>query len=146
MLFTILFSSSGYSEDVLPVKYKIDKQAMSTPMTNLEEIFFNSSYYSRPINVTFDGEQLHMYYDNNVTFIKKQVIEVESNADFDEDEKIINRRFYTFNDNKSDTLMFLIDSEINYVQVVLPAKNSKGEKIGYTSYKKYMNIEELAMN
>lgn len=145
ILFTILFAFEGYSQDIFPVKYRIEKQAMSTPMSILEEVFFNSSYYTKPINVNFDGKQLHMYYDNNATFIKKQVAEVESNADFDEDNEIIKRRYFTFNDNTSDTLMFVIDYEINYVQVILPTKNSKGENIGYTSYKNFMEIEKLAM-
>lgn len=146
ILFAIVFAFKGYSQDIFPIDYKIEKQAMSTPMTNLEEIFFNSSYHTRPINIKFDGSILNMHYDNGVTFINKQVVEVESNANFDEDEETIKRRFFTFNDNTTDTLIFVVDYEVNYVQIILPTQNSKGEKIGYTSYKKYVKKEELAMN
>lgn len=145
ILFAILFSFKSYSQDIFPVKYRVEKQAMSTPMSNIEEVFFNNPYYTRPINVKFDGKQLHLFYDNGASFIKKQVTEVESKADFDDDNQIIKRYFYTFNDNTTDTLMFVVDYEVSYVQIALPTKNTKGENVGYTSYKKYMEKEKLAL-
>lgn len=142
----IFVTSASFAQDLLPIKYRVEKQSMSIPMSDLEETYFESGYYSKPITVDFDGVVLNMFYDNQSTFIKKAVTEVQSNADFDEDEEFIKRHYYTMNDNVQDTIMFVVDYEISYVQLVLPTKNSKGEKVGYTSYKKYLGKEELAIN
>lgn len=146
LLLALVVSISGFAQTVLPVQYRIEKQSMSTPMSEMEDIFFGSQYYTKPINVLFNGSQLHMYFDCKTTFVKESVTQVASNADFDDDESLIHRTFYTMDSNPSDTVMFVIDTEIPYVQVVLPTKNSKGEKIGYTSYKKYVTADELALN
>ncbi|MDA3930883.1 MAG: hypothetical protein PF541_18190 [Prolixibacteraceae bacterium] len=141
----VLFNCKGFAQEVFPVQFKVEKQAMSTPMSVMEEMFFNSAYYARPINIQFDGVQLNMFYDNNRIVKKENVTQVESNADFDDDQDVTKRFYYTIDNNVSDTIMLVVDYEIPYVQLVVPAKNSNGEKIGYTSYQKFVKYEELAL-
>lgn len=144
----ILFALSlkGYSQDVLPVKYRVEKQSMSVPMSPLEDVFFSGSYYSKPMNIDFNGESLKMYYDNNRTFLKKEVTKVDYEAEYDEDIVIFETSYFTYNDSPSDTIMFIVDHEVPYIQLVLPTKNASGEKVGYTSYKKYVSVKNLALN
>lgn len=144
-LFFITLHTVGFSQKALPIQFRVEKQSMSTPMSEMEDIFFNSPFFTKPVNLKFDGHLLHMQYDNHACMIKEEVTKVESNADFDDDELIIDRSFYTINSCPTDTIMLVIDHEIPYIQMVLPAKNSKGEKIGYTSYKKFISKEELAL-
>lgn len=144
--FTFLFCLAGFSQTELPVKFRVEKQSMSTPMSSLEEMFFGNSYYSKPINVKFDGSVLNMYYDNGSTFAKKNVTEVNRNAEYEDGALTLETILYTDNANASDTISLIVDHYVGYVQVVLPTKNSKGEYIGYTSYRKFTKESELAMN
>jgi len=118
---------------------------MSTPMTELEDIIFTNYYFSRPVNVKFDGSLLNMYFDNGETFIKKNVTEVNRDAEYEDGNLILETILYTDNTNVSDTISFVVDYSIGYVQVILPTKNSKGDNIGHTSYKKFVKGNELAL-
>jgi hypothetical protein len=143
-LFTFLFCSIGFSQTKLPVEFKVDKQAMSTPMSSLEDMFFGNSYYSKPINISFNGSLLNMYFDNGATFTKKNVTEVNRNKEFDNEILASETILYTDNNNATDTISFVVDYSVGYVQLILPTKNSKGENIGYTSYKKFVKEDVLA--
>lgn len=146
IFFIVIFSLKGFTQEIFPVNYRIEKQSMSTPMSPVEDIFFNSSYYTRPINVKFDGTLLHMYYDNGATFTKRNLTKIDSEAEYEDGNLIMQTLYYTDNDNVSDTLLFIVDYDVAYIQMVLPTKNSKGEYIGYTSYRKFVKEGELALN
>lgn len=146
ILFTIIFSLNGLAQEIFPVSYRVEKQSMSTPMTSVEDIFCNSSYYTKPVNVKFDGSQLNMFYDNGATFTKRELTEVDVDAEYEDEDLIMKTIYYTDNNNVSDTILFVVDYDVAYIQVILPTKNSKGESIGYTSYRKFVNEEELALN
>lgn len=145
LLTTLLFSFKGFSQVKLPIEYRVEKQSMSTPMTLLEDVIFVNPYFMRPVNIKFDGSQLNMYFDNGATFTKKNVTKVDSEVEYDDDAISVVRDFYTDNSNVSDTILFVVDYNVGYVQVVLPTKNSKGEYVGYTSYQKFGMEEELAL-
>lgn len=143
ILFTVIFSLNGLAQGMFPVSYRIEKQSMSTPMTPVEDIFFGSSYYTKPVNVKFDGSLLNMHYDNGRTFVNKNVTKINNESYFEDDVLLMETFLYTDNENVSDTILFIVDYEVNYFQVVLTTKNSQGEKIGYTSYRKFVNEEDL---
>lgn len=145
ILFTVFSCLTGFSQTKLPVKFRIEKQAMSTPMSSLEDIFFASYYISKPLNIRFDGSLLDMYYDNGAAFVKKNVTEVNRNTEYEDDNLVLETIRYTANDNVSDTISLVIDYSVGYVQIVLPTKNSKGDYIGYTSYRKFVKDNELAL-
>lgn len=145
ILFTIALSIKGYSQVKFPIEYRVEKQSMSTPMTILEDALFVRSYFTRPVNVKFDGNILDMHYDNGQTFTRKSVTKVNQEAEYEDGALSLEAYYYTDNNNVSDTIMFVVDYSVGYVQVVLPTKNSKGEKIGYTSYRKFVDDVELAL-
>lgn len=136
-LFSFLFSLNGFSQAKMPIEFRVEKQSMSTPMTSLEEMFFGNLYYAKPVNVKFDGKTLAMNYDNGASFIKKEVSEVNRNAEYEDGNVIAETILYTDKANVSDTISLIVDYYAGCLQVVLPTKNSKGEYIGYTSYKNF---------
>jgi len=142
--FTLVFCSSGFSQTKLPVAFRVEKQSMSTPMSLLEEVFFANYYFSRPVNIKFDGTLLTVCYDNGATFVKKNVSEVNRSAEYEENNLAQETILYTDKANASDTVSLVIDHSIGYVQIIVPTKNSKGENIGYTSFKKFAKDDQLA--
>jgi hypothetical protein len=146
ILFALLFSLNGFSQNSLSVSLRVEKQAMSTPMTELEEVFFMNYYYARPMNIKFNGSLLNMYYDNGATFAKKEVEQVERFEEYDGSKLAMETFLYVDKQNPSDTISLIVDYNVKYIQVVLPTKNSKGEYIGYTSYRQFVNEEGLALN
>jgi len=106
-------------------------------MSTLEEMFFGDLYYSKPVNVKFDGTILNMNFDNGVSFVKKNVTEVNRNAEYENGSIISETILYTDKTNASDTISLVVDYFAGCVQVVLPTRNSKGEYVGYTSYKNF---------
>jgi hypothetical protein len=135
--FTLLFCSMGFSQTKLALQFRVEKQAFSSPMSSLEDMFFGNSYYSKPVNVKFDGSILNMYYDNGASLAKKNVSEVNRHVDYEDGALILETILFTDNNCISDTISFIVDYYVGYVQVVLPTKNSKGEYIGYTSYRNF---------
>ena len=144
-LFTSLFYLNGFSQSNLPITFRVEKQAMSTPMSSLDEIFFMNYYYAKPINIKFDGSLLKMNFDNGATFVSKNVTEVDRNIEFEENKKTMETILYTDINNASDTISLVIDYNVGYVQIVLPTKNSKDEYVGYTSYRHFVNFNEIAL-
>jgi hypothetical protein len=127
----------GFSQTKLPVVFRVEKQAMSTPMSSLEEMFFMNYYYSKPVNVKFDGALLSMYFDNGATYAKKNVTEVNRSSEFEDNNLVMETILFTDNANVSDTISLIVDYSVGYVQLVLPTKNSKGDYVGYTSFKNF---------
>ena len=121
----------------MPIEFRVEKQSMSTPMTSLEEMSLGNSYYAKPVNVKFDGSFLSMNFDNGVSFVKKNVSEVNRNAEYENGNILSETILYTDKANASDTISLIVDYYAGCVQVVIPTKNSKGEYIGYTSYKNF---------
>jgi len=121
----------------MPINFRVEKQSMSTPMSTLEEMFLGNSYYAKPVNVKFDGSILNMYYDNGASFVKKNVTELKRNTEYEDGAITLETILFTDNNNSSDTISFVVDYYVGYVQIVLPTKNSKGEYVGYTSYQKF---------
>lgn len=148
--FTFFFCSVGFSQTKLPIAFRVEKQAMSTPMTPVEEMFFAHYYITKPVNVKFDGSLLSMYFDNGASFVKKNVTEVDRNAEYENDAITLETILYTDNANVSDTISLVVDYSVGYIQIVLPTKNSKGEYVGYTSFKNFdknvIKENSLALN
>jgi hypothetical protein len=142
----LVFCSTAFSQKKLPVEFRVEKQAMSTPMTALDEVLFTNYYFSKPINIKFDGSLLNMYFDNGATFVKKNVTEVKRNSEFEDNRLATETILYTDIKNASDTISLVVDHTVGYVQIILPTKNSKGEYVGYTSYCKFAKDNELALN
>jgi hypothetical protein len=144
--FTFFISSIGFSQTKLTVQFRVEKQSMSTPMTALEEVLFMNYFYVKPVNIKFDGSLLNVYYDNGATVVKKSVTEVNRNKEYEDNNLTLETILYTDNNNVSDTISYVIDHSVGYVQIILPAKNSKGDSVGYTSYLKFVKGDELALN
>lgn len=144
-LFTFFICSIGFAQTKLPVEIRVEKQSMSTPMSAVEDIFFMNYYMAKPVNIKFDGSILNMYFDNGASFSKRNVTEIDRNAEYENDKLAIETILYTDNANVSDTISLVVDHSIGYVQLVLPTKNSKGDYIGYTSYKKFVTDNQLAL-
>jgi hypothetical protein len=136
-LFSLLFCLNGFSQAKLPINFRVEKQAMSTPMSLLEDILFTNYYITKPVNIKFDGSLLNMYFDNGATYVKTNVTEVNRKAEYEGNQLALQTILYTDTKNASDTISLVVDYSIGYVQIVLPAKNSKGEYIGYTCYKNF---------
>ena len=123
---------------------------MSTPMTTLDEMFFMNYYIAKPVNVNFDGAVLKMTYDNGAVLSTRNVTEVNRNSEYENNNLVIETILYTDNSNASDTITLVLDHAVGYVQVAVPTKNSKGEYVGYTSYKqldsKLVKETRLALN
>jgi len=134
-ILTLLFTLNGFTQT--PIKFRAEKQAMSTPMTTLDEMFFMNYYIAKPVNVNFDGSVLNMTFDNGATFAKKDVTEVNRNSEYEDNTLALETILYTDNNNVSDTISLVIDHTVGYFQLVVPTKNSKGEYVGYTSYQQF---------
>jgi hypothetical protein len=142
---TILFSISGFAQTSnAPVKFRVEKQAMSTPMTEIDDVFFMSYYYTKPVNVEFDGKMLNMYYDNGRTFTKRELTEIDRYSEMEDQNLAMETIIYVDNNNPSDTIMFVVDFNVSYMQVALPTQNASGEYIGYTSYRQFVDNSQLA--
>ncbi len=137
VLLTLVFCLNGFSQTKFPIQFRVEKQAMSTPMTTLEEVFFMNYYVTKPVNVKFDGSVLNMYYDNGTTFVKKNLTKISRNEEHEGGALKMETILFTDNNNISDTISFVVDYEVGYVQVIMPTKNSKGEYVGYTSYQEF---------
>jgi len=96
------------------------------------------------MNVKFDGTTLDLYFDNGMTFAKKQVTEVRRNAESENNEVTLETILYVDNSNVSDTISYIVDHTASCVQIILPSKNSKGEYVGYTCYKQFIKENQLA--
>lgn len=134
-LFTFVFCMTSVAQTA--VKFRADKQAMSTPMTTLDEVFFVRYYSARPLNINFDGTVLNMTLDNGTSFAKKNVTEVKRNSDFEDGQLRMETVLYVDNANTADTISMVTDFQIGYVEIVVPTQNAKGEYIGYTSFKNF---------
>ena len=143
---TFLFTASwSFAQVKFPVEYRVDKQSMSTPMTPMEDIIFLKSYFTRPVNVEFNGSHLKMFYDNGEFFTRKEVTNVAKEVEYEDNAISLERFVYTDNKIVADTILFVVDHNVGYVQVILPTKNSKGENIGYTSYRQFVNQNQLVL-
>ena len=145
ILFTILFSIKGFSQIKFPIEYRVEKQSMCTPMMMLEDVLFVHSYFTKPLNIQFDGANLKMTYDNGESFISKNLTQVNHTAEYEDNELSLESYYFTDNSNASDTLMFVVDYGVGYVQFIVPTKNSDGNNIGYTSYRRFVKDENLAL-
>jgi hypothetical protein len=143
-IFTLLFVSLGFAQTKFSVEFKVERQSMSTPMSPLDEVIFSNFYLAKPVNIKFDGSNLNMYFENGTALLKTNVTEVDREADYDDDNLIQEKILFTDNNNTADTISFVVNHIAGYVQVVLPTKNSKGDYIGYTSYRKTVKENELA--
>jgi hypothetical protein len=146
ILATLAITFRANAQIKFPVEFRVDKQSMSTPMTDLDEVIFLRSYYTRPVNIIFEGTHLNMFYDNGETFAKKNLTVVDHEMEYEDNKLALERYIYTDDKNSTDKILFVVDYNVGYVQVILPTKNSKGENIGYTSYRQFISINELALN
>lgn len=141
----IAFAIQGYSQINFPIKFRVEKQSMSTPMTDIEDILFVRSYYARPVNIIFDGKDLQMVYDNGEVFTKKSLTKVNYETEYEEGKLGLESFQYTDDANPQDAVLFVVDYNVGYLQIILTTKNSKGENIGYTSYRQYVSDDQLAL-
>jgi hypothetical protein len=140
----LLLVTAGTVNATLPVQFRTEKQAMSTPMSVLEEMLFTNYFYTKPVNVSFDGIRLNLFYDNGKSFATKDLTKVEEQKLTDDEQLVQNITYYVDNKNANDTITYVVDHVAGYVQLVLPTTNSKGEYIGYTSYRQFINVDQVA--
>lgn len=141
-----LFASTNMAQVKFPVEFKVEKQAMSTPMSDFEDIVFLHSYYICPLNINFNGKELVIKYENGTTYTNKEVTLVDHEKEYDNNNLIMETYTYTDNSNSSDNIFFVVDYGVGYVQIILTAKNSNGESIGFTSYKQYIENNKIALH
>lgn len=146
LILTLILATTAVAHAKLPVEFRVEKQALSTPMTDIDEVFFSNYFLTKPVNVKFDGNVLNLYYDNGTTFLKKELTEINREKHFEGEELAQEVIYYTDKNNASDTISYVIDYAVGYLQFIVPTKNSKGEPIGYTSYCKFNANNELAAN
>ncbi|HNW50061.1 MAG TPA: hypothetical protein PKH79_03200 [Prolixibacteraceae bacterium] len=146
VIITFLFCLNGFSQTKPSVAFRVEKQAMSTPMSSLDEAYFSNFYLARPVNVKFDGTLLNVCYDNGSTVVKKQLTEVKRNAEYEDNTVSIETVLFVDNSNVSDTISYTVDHVASCIQIVVPTKNSKGEYVGYTCYKQFVKENQLALN
>ena len=85
-----------------------------------------------------------MTYDNGSTLTKINVTKVRTEKEVEDGVIVAERNIYVDNANVSDTLLFVVDYNVGYFQMIVPTKNSKGDYWGYTSYRKFVPANELA--
>ena len=146
VFFSLVFCLNGFSQTKLPLEFRVEKQAMSTPMSPIDEAFFMNYYYSKPVNVKFDGTVLNMTFDNGATFLKKEVVEVSRDKEVENGRVVLETIMFVDKTNSEETLCLVIDRAVGYVQLILPTTNQKGEYVGYTSYRQFVKEEQLAYN
>ena len=121
----------------LSVKFRTEKQSMSTPMTTIEDVEFGSKYYTKPINIFLDFNNIKMTYDNDNIFFNSNIILVNK-SQYEEDNIIVYDRYlFVVENNPVDTIIFEIGYMVGYVSVALPTKNKLNEYVGYTLYTEY---------
>lgn len=121
----------------LSVKFRTEKQSMSTPMTTIEDVEFGSKYYTKPINIFLDFNNIKMTYDNDNIFFNSNIILVNK-SQYEEDNIIVYDRYlFVVENNPADTIIFEIGYMVGYVSVALPTKNKLNEYVGYTLYTEY---------
>lgn len=141
----MVFGSIGFAQTKFPISFRVEKQAMSTPMSPVEDMFFIRYYDTKPVTLKFDGSHLNMYYDNGTAFKKYNLTEVKRNKELENNVVTTETILYTNNENVSDTISLVSDFNVGYIQIVLPTQNSKGEYIGYTSFQKFIKPDALAL-
>ncbi|MDA3816313.1 MAG: hypothetical protein PF486_02980 [Prolixibacteraceae bacterium] len=145
ILFFISIAASSFSQSYFPVEYRVEKEAMSTPMTPLYDMFFDNYYHAKPVNVNFDGSVLKLLYDNGRVFSKKEVTKVDYIREEYNGELEYERFLFTDNENPTDTISFVVDHLVDCYQISFPEKNSNGENIGYKSYRHFVEEEKLVL-
>jgi hypothetical protein len=55
------------------------------------------------------------------------------------------RILFTDNENPKDTISLVVDHLVNCYNIIVPEKNSKGENIGYKSYRHFVEEEKLVL-
>jgi hypothetical protein len=146
ILALIVCSLEGYSQIRFPLEYRVEKQAMCTPMELLEDVLFRHPYYAKPVNIHFDGEQLKMNYDEGTAHLSKKINKVHYESEFEDDKLALEKIYYCDQEISTDTFLLVVDYNVGYVQFIVPTKDSTGENIGYTSYRKFVKTNELALN
>ena len=145
IIFSLLFCLNGFSQSIRPLSYRVEKIAMSTPMTTLDEMFFMNYFHAKPVNYNFDDKDLKMTKDKSRIMKNKEVTEVSREEDTDDGQILMETILFVDNALTTDTITFVMDYEVGYVQLVLPTKNSSGENIGYTSYRQFIDQAQLAL-
>ncbi|HKK81466.1 MAG TPA: hypothetical protein VJ909_04415 [Prolixibacteraceae bacterium] len=145
ILFFVSIAISSFSQSYFPVQYRVEKQAMSTPMTPLYDVFFDNYFHAKPVNVDLDNSVLKLIYDNGRVFAKKEITKVDYIREEYEGELEYERFFFTDNDNPTDTITFVVDHLVDCYNVIVPEKNSKGENIGYKSFRYFVDDDKFVL-
>ncbi len=67
LIITLVLATTAVVHAKLPVEFRVEKQALSTPMTDIDEVFFSNYFLTKPVNVKFDGTVLNLFFDNGST-------------------------------------------------------------------------------
>lgn len=137
----LVFSLFSFSNSVIsPINFKADNQSSATPEDG--ELYFIRFFYTRPVNVYFDGLYILVNYDNNgKVLLNKQVKSyIKSTETFDDgnvDKWTIDISENDENKTRYDTIEIIIDNRMKdkMYQIVIPTKDKYGEN--YTSYRKF---------
>lgn len=141
ILFVLLAASfNAYSQSNLPIKFKAKQQSVS------EDGWFSNYYFVKPVNIVFNGEQLYMYYDNNSTVLKKNVVSYEKvveTEDYDDaQDGVIEKYILSLADESmpDTTVTIIVDHryDVDYLEVILPKVSKTGEPDGLIAYRKFI--------
>jgi hypothetical protein len=138
LLLFLLLSMFCFSNTVItPITFKADKQCVTTPDNG--ELYFFNYFYTRPIEVYFDGLFLIINYaNNNSVFLKKKVKSftktIETYNEGNIEKWLIDISENEENKNRYDIIEIIIDHRFKIYQIILPTKDKYGEN--YTSYRK----------
>ena len=126
---------NSFSQSYFPVKYRIEKQSISTPMTPLYDVFFDNYFYIKPVNIYLNDSVLNILYDNEKVHISKKLTKIDYIRKEYNNELEYEYFFFIDNDILKDTILFIVDHLVDSYNIIFPVKNSKNKNIGYKSYR-----------
>jgi hypothetical protein len=136
ILFLLLCSTNVFSQTSLPINFKANKQSVS------DDEWFINYYYVRPINISFNGSILYMYYDNGGVFLKKEINQYTKTVEY-EDNKPIEKFILNISSDtlkNRDSITIIVDHRFkyDYKEIILPTQDIHGEN-NYTAYRRFID-------
>lgn len=138
LLLLILILVCLSSEGQLPIKFKTVEQGTAKPEDG--ELYFMTFYYSKPINVKFDGKTVSMIYDNGRAYLKKKVNTFDEIKKYDDNKLILTYILDVSTDTiktRDDEIKIIIDNRFNVPnrQIIVPTNDKYGDN--YTCFRRF---------
>ena len=140
-----ILSISGFSQVITPIKFKATQMSVATPDDG--ELYFFDFFYSKPVNVNFNGNSINVSYDNGKILISRKIksyiktTEYENNAPIDK--FIIYAPVNDTISSRYDSLQIIVDNRFKYInfQIIIPSKDVYGEN--FVSYRQFESQETV---